>query len=63
MNSDISVFEEVKAYPQTETLTLYKGQSNGVIVVSSLLHQVTLLTLILLYVLLRRWTHHCHFHL
>lgn len=57
------MFEDVKAHLQTETLTLDVGQSNRAIVVSRLLHQVTLLTLILLYVLLRSWTNHCHFHL
>lgn len=57
------MFEDIPAYLQTETLTLDVGQGNRVIVVSRLLHQVTLLTLILLYVLLRSRTHHCHFHL
>lgn len=60
---DIQLYEEVRAYLQTETLTLDVGQSNGAIVLSRLLHQVTLLTLIFLDVLLCSWTHHRHFHL
>lgn len=52
VRSEIYLHENVRIYLQTETLTLDVGQSNAAVVLSRLLHQVALLTLIFLQVLL-----------